>query len=332
MQDIKELKNILEQKSMVASNIVIVPHKEPDFDAIGSSLGLSLIADKFKKPSCIVIDDPITKMDFSVQTIINETIKKGFNIINREKYLQSANENELVILTDVNKSNLIYLNKDITPRKDVIIIDHHDIDKNTLPARYQFIDRGVSSACEIITKLLCMFKIKYDADIANYLLAGIYLDTNKLTKNTSAETFRIVTKLLENKASIDYVLELFSEDFISDRKVQNLISNADFFNFTIATVVGNRETEYTKEELAKAADYLLKYKVDASFAIGMLEEDIVSISARSKGKIDVGQIMSMLDGGGNLSSAATKLTNCTPEDAAKKLAKVIKPIFYQNND
>ena len=108
MQNIKNLKVYLESKILASNNVVIVPHMGIDFDAIASSIGLSQIAKKLKKPSCIVVDDPVYKIDSGVQTIIEEA-KKDFLIVTREKYLQSSNPNDLFILTDVNKEYLIAL-------------------------------------------------------------------------------------------------------------------------------------------------------------------------------------------------------------------------------
>ena len=328
METIKDLKNTLEEKIINANSVTIVPHLGVDFDAIGSSIGISLIAKKLKKESSIIVDDPHYKIDPGVQIIINEAKNKEYNIINREKYLQQKNENDLVVLTDVNKSYLIALKEELN-NKDIIIIDHHAPDKNTVKTDNKYIDTNVSSICELITKLLSMFKIKYDEDIANYLLAGIYLDTNKLVKNVNPETKMAVAKLLEYHANMNKVTELFAEDFISDRKIQELISNANFFTYTVATVMADSGL-YTKEELAKASDYLLKYKVDAAFAIGYIEENLISISARSKGKINVGEIMQELNGGGNQYSAATKITDNTVEETEKQLKKILTPSFYKN--
>jgi c-di-AMP phosphodiesterase-like protein len=47
--------------------------------------------------------------------------------------------------------------------------------------------------------------------------------------------------------------------------------------------------------------------MDATFAIGYVKEGLVSISARSKSDINVGNIMSELGGGGNGISAACKI-------------------------
>lgn len=326
MDEIKNLKVNLESKILESNNVVIVPHIGIDFDAIGSSIGLGLIVKKLKKVPYIMIDDLIYEVDHGVQVIIEE-IKNDFHIINKEKYLQMANSNDLMLLTDVNKEKLICLKDTINNESKVIIIDHHNEDKDTIKADYKYINCQTSSASEIVTKLLYLYKIKPTPLIANYLLAGIYLDTNKLTKNVSSETMKIVAYLLELGASINSVTDLFTEDFNSDRKVQELVSKAQIITYSIALILGDEKVEYTKEELAKAADYLLKYKVDGAFAIGNIGDNIISISARAKDKINVGEIMEKLNGGGNQYSAATKLENTSVLEVNKKLMKIIKPKY-----
>ena len=133
---------------------------------------------------------------------------------------------------------------------------------------------------------------------------------------------------LECGASMNRVTDLFTEDFNSDRRVQELVSKAKITNYSVATIVANQEDEYTREELAKAADYLLKFGVDAAFAVGKLGDNTVSISARSKERVNVGDVMHELEGGGNPFSAATKLTETTTEEAGKRLLKTITPPFY----
>ena len=172
-----------------------------------------------------------------------------------------------------------------------------------------------------------MCKIRLTPEIADYLLAGIYLDTNKLSKNVSSETFRTVAKLVENGATLNRVTDLFVEDFVSDRKIQELVNKAKIMTFSVATASGDEDMEYTKEELAKVADYLLRYGVDASFAIGNIGDGVLSISGRSKEKINVGAVMQVLGGGGNPYSGAVKISDTTIEQAEKNLIKVIKPPF-----
>lgn len=323
--DVKNLKVNLEQKIIDGEKVYIFPHKNADFDAIASSLGVSLISDKLKKENHIIIGDPIYKLDHGVQSIIEEQ-KEEHSIIDCEQYEKERTDNSLNILCDVNKPQLLYVKE--FDKDNLVIIDHHDKDNETFKASLAHIDSTASSASEIVTTLLSLYKIKIPQNIANILLTGILLDTNRLTKNVSSDTMRSVTRLLESGATMDKAGDYFTEDFNSDRKVQELVNETEFINYTIAIVQGNKDETYTKEELAKAADYLLKYKVDAAYAIGNTGDNVISISARSKHTIDVGDVMRELKGGGNPYSGGAEITDSSIEEVGDKLKKLILPNHY----
>ena len=82
---------------------------------------------------------------------------------------------------------------------------------------------------------------------------------------------------------------------------------------------------YSKEELAKAANALIDKNLESAYVIGNTGDGIVSISARSKNTINVGDIMRQLNGGGTQCSGATKLNRISVEGAGKKLLKAIYP-------
>ena len=325
--DIVELKNSIEKKMYDAGNVIIVPHNNADFDAVASAMGVALIVKKLGKQSCIVITDPLYILDVGVKSIIDDS-KNEFNIINKDKYKSILYDDDLFIAVDVNKRHLIGISELMNNEDNIIIIDHHNMGDDTINAKYKYIAPNYSSASEIVTSLLDMFEVEITPKMANYLYAGIYLDTAKLTKNCSANTMRTVAKLLEYGASINKVNSFFKEDFYSDRKVQGLVNNVQMINCMLALIVASEDIEYTREEIAKAADYALKYGADATFAMGKIEDDIVSISGRSSEVIDIGMIMEQLGGGGNQYSGAAKLKNVSVEEASKKLKKVLKPSYY----
>ena len=306
MIDVKNLKVNLEQKIIDGEKVYIFPHKNADFDAIASSLGVSLISDKLKKENHIIVGDPIYKLDHGVQSIIEEQ-KEEHSIIDCEQYEKEKTDNNINILCDVNKPQLLYVKE--FDKDNLVIIDHHDKDNETFEASLAHIDSTASSASEIVTTLLSLYKIK-------------------ITKNVSSDTMRSVTRLLESGATMDKAGDYFTEDFNSDRKVQELVNETEFINYTIAIVQGNKDETYTKEELAKAADYLLKYKVDAAYAIGNTGDNVISISARSKHTIDVGDVMRELKGGGNPYSGGAEITDSSIEEVGDKLKKLILPNHY----
>ena len=86
----------------------------------------------------------------------------------------------------------------------------------------------------------------------------------------------------------------------------------EFYQEGIAIASGEEDDIYDPVMIAQAADTLLTMdNVSASFVISKRAEDIVSISARSLGKINVQVLMEALGGGGHLSNAAVQL----PDDS-----------------
>ena len=327
VNELKILKSVLESKLDVCDRAIIVPHNNADYDAIGSAIGLSLISKKARKPSYILCDDSPYKMEWGLQKILEEA-KETVQVINKDKYMQSIGVKDLIVLTDVSNSKLISIPEIVKDNDDVIVIDHHDKTPYFVDSGYSYVDTTASSASEIVTRLLKNFKIRIPSDIANYLLAGIYLDTEKFSK-ISGNTSKVMSILFDSGASMDVVKNWFVESFESYRKVQEVVNRVSFLNYKLAIALAEDDVIYQREELAKAADALLKFDVDASFAIGKIDENIISISARGKNPVDVGFIMRQLDGGGNCHAAATKIDGNDLYEAKNSLVKVIKPAYYK---
>ncbi|MBQ8131899.1 MAG: DHH family phosphoesterase [Bacilli bacterium] len=314
----KDLRNTLDSSIKKSSNVFIVGHNEPDFDAIGSAIGLQVYAKNIGKKAYIIVEDE--DLEPGVKKIVEENREK-FHIIKKRDFLRMRDKNSILIMTDVNKKYMISVGEELEDFKKIIVIDHHKPDKETVDTKELYINLETSSASEIVTKLLLNTKnIFFDSQVANYLLSGIVLDTHRFMKNTSASTHDIVEHLIKKGASTDYVNDLFLREFESDKKINHLVFNETMFRTFQNGVAENRniafslnrtspETIYRREELAKAADKLMKYRVDASFVLGYIKEGLISISARSRSDIDVSEIMSNIigiEGGGNRTSAGGK--------------------------
>lgn len=332
---IKAFKPIIEERIKSADQVFLTPHLSADFDTIASCVGMALIVKKLGKQPFIIVDEDSVTMEPGVKKIVEEIKKmplskdgETLTVITSSIYAKKHSDNDLLIALDLNKKYLTSCQNYLTAFQNIVVIDHHKTDEQTIKTDYSYIDPEVSSVSEIVTELLCLFQIKYDKKLADYLLAGIYLDTNKLRRNIKADTMKLVAKLLEKGADINRVNDLFSEDFFSDRKVQDLVGKADFYSYTVVTAIASSLERFNREELAKVADYLLHFRADASFAVGHINDDTISISARSKGIINVGSIMSEFGGGGNNYSAAAKITGEDISGVGLKLQRILKPNFY----
>jgi len=322
MQDVKDLKYIIENKINESNHVFITFHNCVDIDAIASAIGLSYIIRKLGKEPYIILNDSYDNIEKGAKKIIDAEIK-NYNIISLEIYNKIKTNNDLLIVVDANKEKQVCCKEDLNDFKDIIIIDHHKEEDDTINTEYKFIKK-VSSASEIIIELFNLYKFKITENLSNYLLAGIYLDTNKYSVNCSYRTMELVSKLMKKGADTLKVSEFFEEDFFSDRKIQELVGKATFITENIALCIADENIKYTKAELAKVADYLLKYKIDAVFAAGFIDDEIISISARSKGDIDVSEIMKSFGGGGHIYSAASELRDISFDEISKKLNKIIK--------
>ena len=318
LEDFKDLRLALESKLKNCSSVFIVGHNGPDFDSFGAAIGLCALSRFFYKKAYIVIDDEQTKIEPGVKKILDSE-KDRYRFITKSDFEELVDDDSLLIVVDTNKEDMISIGEDLDKVKDIIVIDHHTGNDKTIKTPYKHIDLESSSACEIVFRLINSFKARIKQSEANYILAGISLDTKRFKKNTTSRTLDIAKKLIERGASVDYVNNLFLEEFESYCKISNLIVNGTAIkkisessltpiqiSFTL-----NRnapKTVYLKEDLAKAADKMLKFNgIDASFALGYLEDGTVHISARSNRRVNVGAIMSELSGGGNAQNAGSRL-------------------------
>ena len=117
--------------------------------------------------------------------------------------------------------------------------------------------------------------------------------------------------------------------------MHRLIDETVWKTLRYAIIVGNKE-EYTKEEIAKAADYLLKYTCEAAIVCARNKDGSYDVSARSnKGDVDIAFLMHELNnGGGNFNSASCPAIFVDADDLDLQkeiLIKRIYDIIYHRN-
>jgi len=312
---LKDLKNTLINMASDCDIIFITGHKEPDLDCVASAIGLYCIATFLGKEAYIVIDESDMNLESGVKKIKDEC-KNKYPIINAEEMKKLRTSDSGLILTDVGAKSLINFSDEIDSFKHILIIDHHCQNSDAIPAEYKFIEPKASSACELITQVLLFLKVKLNSRVADYLLAGIYLDTKRFVKNTSSKTLDVARRLMSRGASSDRANELLLAKFEEDRKINDLVFNGTVFETYLnsphqVSFTLNRENPtkiFSRVQLAKAADKMLKYDVSAAFTMGYTKEGEITLCARSKkDDIDVSKIMQQFGGGGNRQNAGGRI-------------------------
>lgn len=231
------------------------------------------------------------------------------------------------MIVDTHKPALVIDERILNHIDKVVVIDHHRrgeefIDNPLLV----YMEPYASSTAELVTELLEYQpkRLKIDMLEATALLAGIIVDTKSFTLRTGSRTFDAASYLRAQGADTVLVQKFLKEDVQTYVRKAKLIESVEFFYEGIAIAKGKSTDVFDQVVIAQAADTLLTMDgVQASFVISKRSDQIIGISARSLGGVNVQVIMESLNGGGHLTNAATQLTNISVEEAEQLLKTAI---------
>ena len=312
-----------------ADQVVVMGHKNPDLDAIGSALGIRRIAEMNNKEAWVVVEPKQYSSD--IEKLLEEIEKDNQisrYIITPKVAEEMMTENTLVILVDFHRPSMAIAPELLNQKNRVVVIDHHrrgeDFPEN--PALV-YIEPYASSTAELVTELF-EYQSQESEPInkieATAMLGGIIVDTKSFSLRTGSRTFDAASYLRSCGADAVLIQRLLKEDTDTYLLRSHLIETMEFVTPNMAIVTGEETQEYDTVVAAQTADTMLSMSnVDAAFVIFKRFDKRIGISARSLGEINVQVIMEELGGGGHLSNAATQLEDSSILEAKTQLQEVI---------
>ena len=317
----------IEELILFSENVFITAHKNIDLDALGSILGMYYVVISKGKNAHIVIDDEV--YNHEIERAIKTIKEKDDIVVERYSDIKDKITNKsLLVVTDTNRKSRVQ-NSKLLDIKNKVVIDHHIETSDTISDLiYKYIEIGSSSACEIVLEIIKSLNIYIPEEIATIMFAGIYVDTNGFLLKTTSKTHLYTSMLYEFGASNKEAQYLLKQDYNEFKRRQKLTLSTEFYNNIAITT---SDSKYLSVELAKASDVLLTFnKVEASFSIAKLDDDLVGISARSLGNIDVEKIMNHFGGGGHKTDAATQINNKSVVEVKKELLEYLGGLDESN--
>ncbi len=298
-----------------AKNIVIVPHKGPDGDAIGSSLGLfHFLRDKGHNVQVIAPNDYphfLKWLPGNDEVMIYESSK--------EKADELISNAEIVFTLDFNHlSRCGGMQEALTASKAVfVMIDHHQEPSDY--ADYTYSDAKMSSTCEMVYKFICKLRAgkNITPEIASCLYAGIMTDTGSFRfSSTSSDTHRAIADLIDKGAHNSEIHNNIF-DTNSENKLQLLgtaLQNLKVDHELRTAYISLSQAELDKHNFKKGdTEGFVNYGLSLEgviFAVIFIEkenDDMVKISFRSKGDFDVNKFArAHFEGGGHINAAGGK--------------------------
>ncbi len=321
------LKQLMEQ----TNSVMIMGHKNSDLDALGSAIGIYRAAKNLGKDAYIVLSES----NPSIRVLYDRLMEKEQYrraIITCEEAKSRIETSTVLVVVDTHRPNFTECPELLKYTENIVVIDHHRrgtefIENNVL----NYHETYVSSTSELVTELLFYMEDKVNVEQieAEALLAGIAVDTKNFSFKTGVRTFEAASLLRRAGADTVAVKQMFQDDIETIFARAEVIKKAQIIR---NTVVISTCQDFKNAQLvaAQAADELLNIRgITASFVLGKREEDIVFISGRSLGDINVHVILEKLGGGGHLTVAGAQLEGCSIDEAINELIRVIEEYFRE---
>ncbi len=317
-----------------ASDILVMGHRHADLDSLGSCMGICAIAEAMGKKCRIIMNE----IGVGIERLYENMAQAGHyeaRLVKDADAVKLMEEKTLAIVVDTHRSSMVEGPQVLAAAKKIVLFDHHR--KSTT----DFIEQAVliyhepyaSSTAELVTEMIQHFgkKIKLKPIEADALLAGITVDTKNFCVKTGAITFEAAGFLRRNGADSIRVRLLFQNDMDTYKAKATAVRDAEIFMENIAISVCPSNVENSALTAAQAADDLMNVTgIKASFVCCKVG-DMIYISARSFGEINVQRIMEKLGGGGHFTVSGAQLKDCTLEEAKEKIRGAIEEYLKEES-
>ncbi|MBE5924586.1 MAG: DHH family phosphoesterase [Lachnospiraceae bacterium] len=326
------LKELLANKDQV----IIMGHKKPDIDCLGSAIGIYRLAIMMEKKAHIVINEITSSIRPAMNNFMGSSVYPDDMFYSSEQALGAVDANTVVIVVDVNRPSYTECEELLAHTKNIVVIDHHRQGNEIVEhAILSYIEPYASSACEMIAEILqySMDKPKLRPAEADAMYAGMLVDTNNFVVKTGVRTFEAASFLRKCGADMIRVRKAYRVDMESYKYLSQGVGRAEIFMdcFAISDVPVEDGMDSPNVLAAKVANELLDVEnVRASFVLTKID-NLVYISARSIDDVNVQVIMEQFGGGGHGTVAGAQIENATIEEAVLQLKDVLKKMWDEGD-
>lgn len=325
----KELKDQLFSEP---KKIVILSHRSPDGDSIGSSFGLYHFLKKFNHTLQVITPDPVPPFlhwmpDFET----------AFNYEKQQEESTAAiSEADVICCLDFNTPSRMG-NMEVafnlkSPEAYIINIDHHQQPDDF--ANFQLSDTSASSTAQLIYDFIINTQGKelLDASIAQCLYSGILTDTGSFRfSSTSPHTHRVVANLLETGINVNSIYQQIYDNYSQDRiKLLGyaLKDKLKLYPEYHTAIIDLSEKELNSFQFQKGdTEGLVNFPLSIGWvkmSILLTQKDgIVKMSFRSKGNFSVNELARKHFNGGGHENASGGMCKLSMNATLRKLEDIL---------
>ncbi|NIB77406.1 DHH family phosphoesterase [Streptococcus pseudopneumoniae] len=323
----RSMMTAISDKIRSVDQVFVVGHRNLDMDALGSAVGMQLFASNVIENSYALYDEE--QMSPDIERAVSFLEKEGVTkLLSVKDAMGMVTNRSLLILVDHSKTALTLSKEFYDLFTQTIVIDHHRRDQDFPDnAVITYIESGASSASELVTELIQFQnskKNRLSRMQASVLMAGMMLDTKNFTSRVTSRTFDVASYLRTRGSDSVAIQEIAATDFEEYREVNELILQGRKLGSDVLIAEAKDTKCYDTVVISKAADAMLAMSgIEASFVLAKNTQGFISISARSRSKLNVQRIMEELGGGGHFNLAAAQIKDLTLSEAGEKLTEIV---------
>lgn len=287
-------------------DILILCHRAPDGDTVGSAFGLYHALRSLGKRAAVLCSDPLPDK---------------FSYIHHGVEFEAFTP-QYIVAVDVATPELLGPALAQYAHCVDLCIDHHI--SNTLYAQHTLLDARAAAACELVYGIITALGVPVSQPMANALYTGLATDTGCFCyRNTTANTLRTAARLMEAGAeSGDINSRLFEKKSRKRMELEreSMRTLEYHFHSRCALIVITQEVlrrlEAKMEEVEGIASIPRTIEgVEAAVTLRENRDGTYKVSLRTEVGVDASAICSTLGGGGHV--AAAGCTVAGPLEAAK---------------
>lgn len=317
---IKAFKTFIESHE----NFVIIGHKEPDGDCIGSSLGIAHLLQAFHKQYCIINVGPFKRTEIRpYEKYFTSVLPKSF---------QKA-ENRAVIIVDCSEFSRLGDIDPLITRLDTYILDHHKTAESTANS---IIDSTSPAAICIVQQLYEAIVGPLDKETAEILFFGLSTDTGffRFLDTNSSEVFLAASRLVAAGANPRKTYDEITggKPWSTRKLLGTMLDKADrYYGGRLIITTENLEDTRRMGSDGRDSDslYQLLLAVEGVEAVVFVREETdktCTLGFRSRNEVDVSSIAAVFGGGGH-KNASGALTEGTPGSLIPKIKEEFAKYF-----
>ncbi|MBR5519728.1 MAG: bifunctional oligoribonuclease/PAP phosphatase NrnA [Clostridia bacterium] len=298
-------------------HFLILTHRRPDGDTVGSAVALCIALRKLGKHAGIYPNPEIS-----------DRLARYMRpyLIDSDAVVENVVTVDIPSYGQMEQSSKVY-----TDRLDYVI-DHHLANQMTA-RKAKFADPGAAAAGEIIYRLIAELDVELDAEIAKYLYISISTDTGCfMYSNTTAETHEIIADCMRTGMDAAALNKEFFESKRRQRvEIECLVYNGLRFydDGKIATITVTQkmrnDTGATEDDIDDFSSIPRKIEgVLAGISAYEQPDGSTKISVRTSGEVDASLVCAAFGGGGHACASGCSLQEAPQEALDAVIAEVRK--------